>query len=68
MNLGLIVTLVASPNASAQEEDSGKKTVKDPIGYFLGVSIGQQLRQSGFRTGDFQFDEVLSGFKDGIAE
>ena len=64
----MILCLTAAPNARAQEKQAGKKTVEDPIGYFLGISVGQQLRQSGFRDGDFGFDALLDGFKDGLSD
>lgn len=57
----------------AQDEDAPKETkvestVSDPIGYFLGLSVGQQMRQSGFRVADLDMQALLAGFNDGIAD
>ncbi len=53
-----------SPVASAQEPADPKKQ----IGYFLGVSMGQQMVQSGFQAGDFDLDSLLAGFSDGLSD
>jgi len=61
-----ILGLLAMPSAHAQEEGASKKTVQDPMGYFLGISVGQQLRTSGFRSGDFGVEGLIEGFNDGL--
>lgn len=63
--LGAIVLQVSliTP-ALAQEPET--PTVKDPLSYFLGVSVGQQMGQSGFRISDLDINELLAGFQDGI--
>ena len=48
----------------AQEPET--PTVKDPLSYFLGVSVGQQMGQSGFQITDLDLNELLAGFQDGI--
>ena len=58
----LQLALVAPAIAQAPEG----KTVKDPFSYFLGISVGQQMGQSGFQLSDLDVDQVLLGFKDGI--
>ena len=57
------------PSAHAQN-DSGEKpeSAEEQIGYFLGISVGQQMRQSGFKPGDFDAESLLAGFKDGLQE
>ena len=58
----LQLALVAPAIAQAPEG----KTVKDPLSYFLGISVGQQMGQSGFQLSDLDVDQVLLGFQDGI--
>ena len=41
-------------------------TVKDPLSYFLGISVGQQMGQSGFQLGDLNLEGLMEGFRDGI--
>ncbi len=40
----------------------------DPIGYFIGLSVGQQLAGQGFRTGDFTAAGLASGIADALAK
>ena len=63
-----ILGLLVLPNAHAQDNEAAKPTVKDPLGYFLGISVGQQLRQSGFRSGDFSVEGLIEGFNDGLKD
>ena len=51
-----------------QETPSLESNVSDPIGYFLGMSVGQQMRQSGFRPDDFSVESLVAGFADGMAK
>lgn len=51
-----------------QETPSVESNVSDPIGYFLGLSVGQQMLQSGFRPGDFGVEGLVAGFADGMAK
>ena len=53
--------LIASA-ANAQEVE----TPQQQIGYFLGLSVGQQMGQSGFEQADFSIDSLVAGFKDGL--
>jgi len=67
------IALTSVSNLHAQDEETKednkvKSSVKDPIGYFLGLSVGQQMRQSGFRPGDFDIEMMKAGFTDGINE
>ncbi|MFK8114509.1 MAG: FKBP-type peptidyl-prolyl cis-trans isomerase [Rubripirellula sp.] len=57
--------LTTTFHVAAQDGDA-KKTVADPVGYFLGLSVGQQMRQSGFRDGDLDINGVMAGFQDGL--
>ncbi len=55
--------LAPLPLASAQDE-----APLDPnaIGYFLGYSVGQQMKANGFAQGDFQMERLMEGFRDGF--
>jgi len=53
----------AVPPAMAQDSDT-----TDPIGYFLGVSVGQQMFQQGFKSGDFDVNALAAGIADALAE
>ena len=66
-------TLVADDDDAKKKSDktSEKKEIKADdkmIGYFLGVSVGQQFRQHGFRAEDVNFDSVKTGIQDGMAD
>jgi FKBP-type peptidyl-prolyl cis-trans isomerase FklB len=51
--------LALVPPAFAQDESGA-----DSIGYFLGYSVGQQMKQSGFAEGDFSLESLSQGFAD----
>ena len=57
------LALIAPSMAQAPE---GNNTVKDPLSYFLGISVGQQMGQSGFQVTDLDLEQLLLGFQDGI--
>ncbi len=59
---------VLAQDEDAKENEKVESTVNDPIGYFLGLSVGQQMRQSGFRPGDFDIEGLTAGFADGMAK
>ena len=58
----LQLALIAPAIAQAPEGN----TVKDPLSYFLGSSVGQQMGQSGFQLTDLDVNQLLLGFQDGI--
>lgn len=64
--LSFCVLCVPSVALLAQDKDAAKKTENDPVGYFLGLSVGQQMSQSGFKSGDIDYPSMVAGFKDGI--
>lgn len=61
-----VLCLSVLPSAFAQDEDTAKKPAHEPIGYFLGISVGQQMSQTGFRPGDFDVAALVAGFNDGL--
>lgn len=65
-----LVTIVTSVQAQDDQANPGTAKVErsqtQQIGYFLGVSVGQQMAQNGFQLGDIDIESMLSGFKDGI--
>src|SRR6056297_270576 len=59
---------VCSPALLGQDAGDAKgKDKMDSIGYFLGVSIGQQMSSQGFKPGDFSLDAVKRGMTDSLA-
>ena len=66
-----VLCLSTLPSVFAQDENSAKKpatSAHEPIGYFLGISVGQQMRQNGFKLGDFDIEAWVAGFNDGLQE
>ncbi len=65
-----VVALLSGVGRPAMGQDSeapqGDKQMKE-IGYFLGVSIGQQMSNQGFEPGDFDLDAVKAGLMDSLA-
>lgn len=64
-----VLCLSVLPSVFAQDEDAAKKPAPpahEPIGYFLGISIGQQMSQTGFQPGDFDVEALIAGFNDGL--
>ncbi len=67
----MMTTLSVVPNLLAQEEPENEQQAEpahEPIGYFLGLSVGQQMRQNGFQSGDFDIDAMIAGFNDGLKQ
>ncbi|PAY15382.1 phage infection protein [Rhodopirellula sp. SM50] len=50
--------------------DASKEGIakKDPIGYFLGLSMGQQMRQQGLKSEDFDPQAFAVGVTDALAQ
>ncbi len=58
--------LYAQENAVKDSKPTVERNQSESIGYFLGVSVGQQMSQNGFELGDIHIESMLAGFKDGI--
>ena len=63
----LSIPFVVSLSIVASAQDAGD-TKYDPISYFLGISMGQQMAQNGLRADDFQESDLLAGVRDGIGK
>ena len=63
-----MTTALPSYGQDKVKDDQVESSVSNPIAYFLGISIGQQMRQNGFRLDDLDMDVLLSGFNDGMSE
>jgi FKBP-type peptidyl-prolyl cis-trans isomerase FklB len=59
--LACLTTTMTSTVTAQESKDT------DPIGYFLGVSVGQQMFQQGFKNGDFDVEALASGLSDALA-
>lgn len=62
------VSPLRAQDDDTKEEPKVESSVSDPIAYFLGLSVGQQMRQNGFRPDDFDMEVLLAGFTDGMGE
>ena len=62
----LIAVCFLSPFAASAQDAGGTKY--DPISYFLGISMGQQMAQNGLEAGDFKEADLIAGVRDGIAK
>jgi FKBP-type peptidyl-prolyl cis-trans isomerase FklB len=68
----LCVTLSPLPT-SAQDATApvvapaAEATPADPVGYFLGMSVGQQMAQQGFQSKDFSGAGFAAGINDALA-
>lgn len=65
--LGIAMTLasVASPGRLMAQDTPA--TAQDDVGYFLGMSVGQQLAQQGFEASDFTAAGLAKGLTDALA-
>lgn len=61
---GLLMSGLLMPSLASAQETEEKV---EPIGYFLGFSLGQDMKQrSGFQNGDFDVQALVKGFTDGL--
>jgi FKBP-type peptidyl-prolyl cis-trans isomerase len=63
----LVAVMSTQPLSLSAQEAAAPGTARDPIGYFLGISMGQQMSQSGFKLGDFDLDAFKAGFSDALS-
>jgi FKBP-type peptidyl-prolyl cis-trans isomerase len=62
-----ILQLSGIPATRAADADASKEAANsDPVGYFMGLSVGQQMKQNGFAPSDFQLGSLTAGFEDGM--
>ncbi len=66
-----VMTISLTPAVTtAQDDPKNNKAAAsdDPMGYFLGVSVGQRMMQDGFEPGDFKPAALAAGVVDALAE
>ena len=65
----LLTSPTMAEDDAPKKEDTPRKYEKpaDEIGYFLGVSLGQQMSSQGFLAKDMNFDALIAGLTDGLA-
>ena len=68
LSLSTVPQLLAQEKEADDKKTQPKASAHDPIGYFLGISVGQQMSQSGLQLGDFDIDALVAGFNDGIQQ
>lgn len=67
--LAMAALLIAPSVTNAQDDaKKNKAAAADPMGYFLGVSVGQTMLQQGFKAGDFKPDSMAAGVVDALSE
>ena len=64
----LLTAMVTLSPLSAQDEKAAPEVDAKSIGYFLGLSMGQQMAQSGIQATDFDQESMVKGFIDGISK
>jgi FKBP-type peptidyl-prolyl cis-trans isomerase FklB len=65
--LVLVSLSLTAEQAMGQDKEANKAAAeKDPMGYFLGISVGQNMAQNGFTKGDFDLESLLAGVSDGL--
>ncbi len=65
--LALVSLSFTTGQAMGQDEKANAAAAKkNPMGYFLGVSVGQQMAQQGFQNGDFDAESLAAGIVDGL--
>lgn len=68
MLVASVFTMVSPVRGQDETEPVKKSEMTDAqsIGYFLGVSVGQQMAQNGFLLSDIDQKSLLAGFQDGL--
>lgn len=67
LTLALAITLASAASSELlMAQDTGAAT-QDDVGYFLGMSVGQQLAQQGFAETDFTAAGLAKGLTDALA-
>ncbi|MEL6108111.1 MAG: FKBP-type peptidyl-prolyl cis-trans isomerase [Planctomycetota bacterium] len=62
-----VVCLLTSMSYGQEDADSKAKLAKEyPVGYFLGVSMGQQLGNQGLTGKDINADAIAAGVRDAL--
>ena len=63
-----LMTLMTNAQDKTESDDSPESLAKkDPIGYFLGMSMGQQMLQQGLKSEDFGPDAFTAGVIDALS-
>ena len=62
--LPMAAAVLIAPGALAQ----GPETTQNSIGYFLGMSVGQNFRNQGFSAQDIDLDAMLEGLRDALQD
>ena len=70
VSLSLMTSSTMAQDDAAKTEDAPRKYEKqvDEIGYFLGVSLGQQMSNQGFQAEDMNFETLIAGLKDAMGD
>ena len=66
VGISLVASLLIAAPVMAQDKPNEQAAKANPMGYFLGVSVGQQMMQQGFKPGDFDVSSMAAGVTDGL--
>ena len=61
-----MMTMTTDAQDKTESEKDSDIVQKNPIGYFLGLAMGQQLLEQGLKAEDFDADAVAAGIMDAI--
>ena len=63
-----MMTLMTNAQDKPESDDAnGSLAKKDPVGYFLGISMGQQMLQQGLKSEDFGAEAFAAGVTDALS-
>jgi FKBP-type peptidyl-prolyl cis-trans isomerase FklB len=65
--VSLMTLMTNAQDKTAADESAESLAKKDPVGYFLGISMGQQMLQQGLKSEDFGADAFAAGVVDALS-
>ena len=65
--LGIAIVLASVASSELIMAQDAPAATPDDVGYFLGMSVGQQLAQQGFQAADFTAAGLTKGLTDALA-
>ncbi|WP_286177493.1 FKBP-type peptidyl-prolyl cis-trans isomerase [Stieleria mannarensis] len=66
--VSMMTLMTDAQDQTAADASGGNLAKENPIGYFLGISMGQQMRQQGLKADDFDPQAFAAGVTDALAQ
>lgn len=66
--ISMMTLMTDAQDKTDADAETSSPANKDPIGYFLGLAMGQQMNNQGLKADDFTKEAFAAGMKDGFAE